>query len=484
MRSLSLRIPRSILIACTIGVIVLAFALTLSSHNAEAIEIGKHNTRLLPKGKEADGIIGDFVLRNRKIHALISGDLPNRRANMMHDRGVSIPGTVFDLDLVGAENDQITSFRPGHQSGQVSYVKILSASGNTASIEAVTTASTGDGLYTRHVYSLGAGWQHLEILSTFRNESSQTREIEPLPVWKSPAGYEKLAQFSAVWKAGDIRVGDSIDPFDKRSYAWAPLSRQGLSLLEDKVQLQPGQEWSYALALVVADSPLEAFGLVSSLLGPSGRVKGSVVDSAGKPALHASLLISVNGVQLPAYPGPEGGVNFLFPPGKYEGILVDLGRPEQQFSLVVAQDQTATLELSPPPASAVSFQIRDSSGQPSPAKVQFLGIKGTDTPDFGTDYRAHGCDHQYQTHDGAFTQQVPPGDYLVRITRGPEYDLVEKEVQVESQKELHINATLARTVDTSGWISTDYHSHSTPSGDNGTVRGKSQGLSSPPTTGN
>ena len=466
MSLLSLRIPRSILIACTVGVIVLAFALTLSSHHAEAIEIGKHNTRLLPKGKEADGIIGDFVLRNRKIHALISGDLPNRRANMMHDRAFSIPGTVFDLDLVGAENDQITSFRPGHQSDQVSYVKILSASGNTASIEAVTTAATGDGLYTRHVYSLGAGWQHLEILSTFRNESSQTREIELLPVWKAPAGYEKLNQFSEVWTAGKVRVGDSIDPFDKRSYAWVPLSRQGVSPLEDKVQLQPGQERSYALALTVADSPLEAFGIASSLLGPSGRVKGRVVDSDGKPALHASLLISVNGVQLPEYPGPEGDVNFLLPPGIYEGILVDLGRPDQEFSLDVAQDQTATLELSPHPASAVSFQIRDSSGRPSPAKVQFLGIKGTDTPDFGTDYRAHGCDHQYQIHDGVFTQQVRPGDYLLRITRGPEYDLFEKEVQVEAQEELRVEATLSRTVDTTGWISTDYHSHSTPSGDN------------------
>lgn len=466
MSPLNLRIPRSILIACTVGIIVLAVSLTSSSHHAEAVEIGKHNTHLLPRGKEADGIIGDFVLRNGKIHALISGGLPNRRANMMHDRDSSIPGTVFDLDLLGAGNDQITSFRPGHQRGQVSYVKILSASGNTASIEAVTTAATGNGLFTRHVYSLGAGWQHLEIFSTFRNESNQAREIDPLPVWKSPEGYAKLNQFSEVWKAGEVRVGDSIDPFDKRSYAWVPLSRQDASRLEDKVQLQPGQEKSYALALTVAGSPLEAFGIASSLLGPSGHVKGSVVDSAGKPALHSSLLISVNGVQLPEYPGPEGDLDFLLPPGKYEGSLVDLGRPNQEFSLDVTHDQTTTLRLTPPPASSVSFQIRDSSGRPSPAKVQFLGIKGTETPNFGTDYRAHGCDHQYQTHDGVFTQQVPPGDYLLRITRGPEYDLFEKEVQVKPRGGLRVEATLSRTVDTTGWISTDYHSHSTPSGDN------------------
>ena len=403
----SLRIPQSILITCAFCLVVLAFALTSSGHHAEAIEIGKHNTHLLPKGKEADGIIGDFVLRSQRIHALVSGGLPNRRANIMHDWDSSIPGTLFDLDLVGADNDQITSFRPGHQSGQVSYVRILTASGDTASIEAVTTAAKGNGLYTRHVYSLGSESQHLEILSTFRNESSQTREIEPLPIWKSPTGYENLNQFSEVWQAGAIRVGDSIDPFDKRAYAWAPLSRKDASPLEKKFQLQPGQERSYALALTVADSPLEAFGLASSLLGPSGRVKSSVIDRAGKPALHASLLVSVNGVQLPAYPSPAGELDFLLPPGEYEGILIDLGRPAQRLSLVVAQDETTTLELSPPPASAVSFQIRDSNGRPSPAKVQFLGIRGTATPEFGTVYRAHGCDHQYQTHDGAFTNRSP-----------------------------------------------------------------------------
>ena len=232
---------------------------------------------------------------------------------MMHDWDSSIPGTLFDLDLVGADNDQITSFRPGHQSGQVSYVRILTASGDTASIEAVTTAAKGNGLYTRHVYSLGSESQHLEILSTFRNESSQTREIEPLPIWKSPTGYENLNQFSEVWQAGAIRVGDSIDPFDKRAYAWAPLSRKDASPLEKKFQLQPGQERSYALALTVADSPLEAFGLASSLLGPSGRIKSSVVDRAGKPALHASCWFPSTVSSCPRIPVLQGSWTFFFP---------------------------------------------------------------------------------------------------------------------------------------------------------------------------
>ena len=63
-------------------------------------------------------------------------------------------------------------------------------------------------------------------------------------------------------------------------------------------------------------------------------------------------------------------------------------------------------------------------------------------------------------------QQVPPGKYLVRITRGPEFDLVDQTIEVPKGKTVDVQATLKRVVDTTGWIGADYHAHSTPSGDN------------------
>src|SRR5262245_50887107 len=66
-----------------------------------AVEIGRHNTSLLPHGKEADGIIGDFVLRSDRVHALISGAQPLRRANMRTENAFVTQGCVYDLDLAG-----------------------------------------------------------------------------------------------------------------------------------------------------------------------------------------------------------------------------------------------------------------------------------------------------------------------------------------------------------------------------------------------
>ncbi len=75
----------------------------------EAVEIQLTNKDLLPGGTEADGILGDFILRNNRLHALISGAQPLRRAHMRTENNFVTQGCLYDLDLRGAHNDQITA---------------------------------------------------------------------------------------------------------------------------------------------------------------------------------------------------------------------------------------------------------------------------------------------------------------------------------------------------------------------------------------
>lgn len=450
---------RLVLAGCFL--LLLIYGITAQNTGGEAVEIGKAQTDLLPTGKEADGIIGDFVMRNEKIHSLISGNLPLRRANMATEYAFPTPGCLYDLDLRGTNNDQITVFRPGGQGGEVSYVRIASDGRDGAAVvESVRTAAKGEGLFTRHEYRLEPGWQYILVTSTYRNESKAIKKITPPPVWK---------EFSQQWEIGDIRVGDSIDPFDKRAYAWGLLPQQAEPSSPKEAQLQPGEQRVYKVALAVADSPLAAYGILASLKGSAGEVSGAVKDSAGLPAVRASLLVNVEGSILPAYPDAAGNLAFRLPLGDYKARLLDIGREpssETEKAFSVVRGHNTRLVINAPVASAVSFDIRDETGQPSPCKIQFIGKDGTPTPDLGTDYRAHGCNHQYLSHNGQFTQQIPPGKYLLRITRGPEYDLIEQVVEVGRGQTAHVTGSLNRTVDTRGWVSADYHSHSTPSGDN------------------
>ncbi len=430
--------------------LLIAWALTAQRDRVEAVEIGHDNIALMPTGKEADGIPGDFVLRNGKIHALISGAQPLRRANMSTEYGSVMQGVLYDLDLRGAANDQITAFRPGSLGGEVNWVRVA----GEGVIEVVRTSAKGAGLYTRHEYRLEASWQHLAIATTYRNESAKPVKVSPRPIWKG------LAQ---AWKAGAITVGDSVDPFDKRAYAYGPIA--GTASLDD-AELQPNEEKTYSVALAVADSPLAAYGVLSSLSGPSGTVTGAALDPGGEPAIHGSLFVVAQGQKLPAYPDAKGAFSFALSLGDYRAVFEDIGREPVVQQFTVRAGAATALHLKPPKASAVRIEIRDEQNRLSPAKVQFLGVDGTATPNFGTEYRVHGNDHQYQTHDGRVHQQVPPGKYLLRITRGPEFDLAEQTVEVASEQTVEVRAVLKRGVDTRGWVSTDYHAHSTSSGDN------------------
>ncbi|MCH9022962.1 MAG: CehA/McbA family metallohydrolase, partial [Planctomycetes bacterium] len=87
-------------------------------------------------------------------------------------------------------------------------------------------------------------------------------------------------------------------------------------------------------------------------------------------------------------------------------------------------------------------------------------------PYFFPDTGEQGVHNVYYSHNGRFRQPLEPGRYETIISYGPEYDAVFKQILVERGVETSLNARLIRSVDTTGWISSDFHSHSSPSGDN------------------
>jgi hypothetical protein len=484
----------------------------------EAVEISPATTALLPRGKEADGIIGDFVLRNGYVHALVSASRPGRKANYATERGFVTAGALYDFDVAGADNDQLTVFRPGGLGGDVSWVRIVEDGRDGAAVvETVRTVAMGDtviqqfrdelahelrarrlvgpadpvddaalrridsadlnapfaekrrfleaipgGISVRHEYRLEAGWRHLQITSTFRNHSAERKRVPVLPVWK---------EFSRQWEVGPVRVGDSIDPADRRAYAWAPVTTDpdGRLAPDDRLErglnLAPGQEESRVIVLTVADSPLAAYGLLAGLTGVTGRVQGTARDATGHAAVRAAIELEVEGQTLPAYPASDGTFSFELPPGVYTARLVDIGRPteEQQF---VVRGGDIRLDFTPRPASAVRVDVQEDGAGFLPAVVEFIGLDGTTVPNLGPMQRARGCDNRYYSPTGRFVQQLPPGRYLVRVMRGPEYDVFAQEIEIEPDQTAALEARLERTVSTEGWVSTDYHVHSTDSGDN------------------
>jgi hypothetical protein len=444
-------------IIITVLMATVAFA-QLAAALPEAFELGSQNADARPGGKEADSIAGDFILRNDAIEAVISSDAPRRKADMGTFWGAITPGCLYDLTLRGADNDQITIFSPSRQQGDVSHVRIIShGHDGLAAVETVVSAESNGGLYKRHEYRLRDGWHGVLILTAIENDSDEPKTIKTADVWK------------AVQRVGSVRgitFGGPVDPADRSGYAYGWIEDGPWVVPPSELTLQPGEGARYARFLAVGASPAAAFGVVASYRGDAvGTVVGSLAD-AGAPIRTGSVDVTVDEKTLRIYPDDDGLFELDLPVGSYEGDAIDIGRTTQRVTVDVTEGATAEVNIVMSPTSAVRLAITDAEGRSIPCKAQFIGIDGTESPNLGPTNRAHGCRDQYQSETGEFSVQVPPGDYRVIVTHGIEYTHIERVVHVAPGEKVDVAGELVRVVDTSGWVSTDFHNHSTPSGDN------------------
>jgi len=430
----------------------------------EAFEVGQQQKDQLPRGKEADGIIGDFVLRNNQVEAVISGNLPLRRANMSTFYGLDgiTPGCLYDLSLRGANNDQITVFAPAAQRGFVSWVRVAKdGKDGEAVIETVLTAPNNKGVFKRHEYRLRDDWQGLQITSTFRNDGATTQQVTTDDRWTT---------FPRTGSAHNITWADAVDPSDKTGYAHGVIAgAEGISAGR-LTELKPNQTVTFTRFLAVGHSPAEAVGLVAALRGPTGTVSGRVQDRNGAPIPSAEIIVRAAATQdktnPAAYPDAQGRCSFQLPAGDYEFEFADLGRASVKKTVTVKAGETLPVEATMDLAAAVVFDIRDESGKSIPCKAQFRGVEGTRSPVLGPHNRAHGCVDQYHSEKGQFRVALPPGQYQIIVTRGIEFSHLSRTIVLKSEETLTFAGSLKRLVDTTGWVSADYHNHSTPSGDN------------------
>lgn len=431
---------------------------------AEVFEVGPEQFEELPRGKEADGIVGDFVLRNDLIEAVVSGNLPLRRPNMsaFYGDGNETPGCLYDLTLRDLDNDQITIFTPSTQRGPVNYVRLIEGlEEGLAGVETVVTAAKNGGLSRRHQYLIRDGWQGLLVVSEFSNFDDEEREVALGDGW---------TQMREKGSVKGIQWADSIDPADKCGYAYAWVEEFGASLPKsNSITLRAGESVAVARFVAVASSPAEAVGLVSARRSAAGN--GTLVVSM-KGAKGDAISSGRVGIKLAdekviyAYPDNEGSFSISWPAGEHEVVFEDIGRESVSESVTVESGETERREMILSEKSAVSFLITDGEGEDTPCKIQFHPKKGTAPVKLGPTDRAHGCVDQWHSATGNFEVPLPPGDYRIVVSRGPEHDSLTQDISLPPGEIVAVSGQLVRSVSSPGWVSTDFHNHSTPSGDN------------------
>ncbi len=124
------------------------------------------------------------------------------------------------------------------------------------------------------------------------------------------------------------------------------------------------------------------------------------------------------------------------------------------------------------PVGPLGFEILDAATQqPMPARLTLVGVQGTADPQFTTrDIGRQEGDtvaayNRLMSVTGRGAVHVPQGTYDIYVSRGPEWELyIARAVRI-TQAGAEVRATLRHAVDTTFWVSADFHVHSACSPD-------------------
>jgi hypothetical protein len=474
---------RAAVIAGLSAVLVLTQA-PAESRGVELIRLSETNwDATVPEGKEVDCIYGDWVLRNNHVVVVIADAIPSRHANMtVHDVG----GAVIDLTVRDAQSDQLSAYYPlGAQYQLTGPIKADGAADSTTktpSAGAMELRFQGTATDKRStaevVYTLADDQAWLKVVTRIKNTGNEPLEAKPVDAIRADGEF-------TFGQQPDLGLFWAYDPHWRQAYgilledrAWrfAPLppslkrgDRPELRVehVDGKAPaLAPGGSLEVVRYLFPAANTVDALALAHELRGEKlVKLHLSVRDADG-PVGDADVQLKAKAGESVAHgrTDAKGQLSARLPVGNYLANVTALGRGEKNVELETSRGERLEVELLPP--GYVVAAITDEQGAETPCKVQFRGRGDTGNPNFGPDSAIHGVRNVCYTPNGKFRTAIAPGEYDVIISHGPEFEAVFSSITVERSKESPLAVQLKRVVDTRGWLSADFHSHSTPSGDN------------------
>jgi hypothetical protein len=485
-----------IIISVVLVLLTLCLAPSLESANAishpvVAAVLNEGNwDQLAPAGKETDAIYGDVVLSNQYLVAVIARPDALRNANMtVHEVG----GCLIDLTTATDQSDQLSAYYPGQR--RYAYRSWTAACDGKAPVEpddtfhqegltaAVTVHAAGgeDRASVDVTYSLGRNDRHLTVTSTWTNPTDAPITVNLVDDLRADGGKEDMVK--SPNEVGDLFYVE--DRFWKQAFGITAEGRQvlansnsNISELKyidenenNEVPLQAGESLTLTRTIAPGRNLFEVRGVFAGLAGyETTPVTLAIRDQSGGWVADARIVIHDGETTLGcATTDPRGEVTIPLEPGTYVADVSVYGRNfvnSRPLIVHAAVQQQESILLDDYGPGRLIARITDEDGRQIPCKVELTPRGDAPTPDFGPDTAEFGVRNLRYAPLGEFEQALWPGVYDVIVSHGPEFDAIFTEVEIKPGERTRLERTLVWTVDTTGWISSDFHSHSTPSGDN------------------
>ncbi len=252
------------------------------------------------------------------------------------------------------------------------------------------------------------------------------------------------------------------------------------------VTLEPRGRVTYERVFLVGERP-DAASVVSELTkaagGAVGTVEVSLVDESDKTVRAASgskVVIGTGGNDdVLSIVATEAGDRFggELPPGRWMvGYAESAGRrgDGRRIPLVVTAGKVSHVKLRVSPAAPVKVGPctesspvgdREARSRPVPCRVTVEGLDGAKVADLGPAHVAGPAKDRITLGPGeSLAVPLSPGRYRFTASRGPEYALVPRVVDVPRDTETGV-FELLRVVDTKDYLAADFHQHTILSSD-------------------
>ena len=443
--------------------------------SAAEIRIIKPDDEPTISGKELDWIYGDYLMENDHVSMVIAAPLRTRDANMTIR---NIGASVLDLTLNHPSNDQLSAYTPtaGRYLFQDPSLIEMGREGNAVYWQCRSSRSIAKDDSTATVrYRLGDENNFIE--STVWIEGPEVGKIRPFDGVRAD-GWFSFERIGGTAYCADSFFRQTIG-FRVPNATQAPDWKQGrpyqLRYLDSHVQRTDHMvKWTVLLypatslidLLSVTDesghSPsLHTFRVLAETQPEHG------VDSVNRATIVLKSADRPDGIAPQEYTlqtDDQGIAHTRLLPGKYLATASAIGCDDVEVGFD-SNHEAGVITMLLPSASGFEAEVTDDQGKRIPVKATIYSADGNH-PDFGLSSARTFVENCVYSVHGRFRCPLAPGSYEIYFSRGPEYNAVRRKLEVVANQMPMINVQLDRVVDTTGWISTDLHSHSSPSGDN------------------
>jgi hypothetical protein len=238
------------------------------------------------------------------------------------------------------------------------------------------------------------------------------------------------------------------------------------------LNLAPGQSAQGKLALSVSDGEMEPLReemrRLRHLSETLSTLRGRVLTKGNRPVPDARVYLIQQGegdgqMHTSTRTDSRGRFEVKVPPGDYRAVVFADG-----YAPAEAQLKGETDIMLQPPAQ-LQIEVKDDQGSFLPCAVVFERLSGalrnSDRVRYGEQGDYGRFDRVYYSLSGNETIPVEPGRYRITLTRGFEYEVEQREVQLQPGAKTVWQARLARTAQLPGYLSGDFHVHALPSPD-------------------